>query len=193
MTIKKRSQSLSCGLSPVRIYLDDIEEIHGVIAAACKRVELLTDNEVLDRPDELAQLGVPRLRELQIRGYEPYISLTIRRRFGAFFYAENRDDSQLRGAFERVKEILIGRRRLLFAPFSSWRPIAIATIVLFLLSNAPAFFLPPKTYRIVGAFILGLYLCFVIVLVWFVARPTNVINLARRKDARPSLSAMPIS
>jgi hypothetical protein len=103
--VERRSKSLSDSISPVRVFLDDLEEIYDVLSAdAAGGVTIVTDDYILGSPDELDRYRGRVLKDVEIKAAEPYVSVHLRAQ-GAWIYSA-RDDSQSTGLFEKVRAVV---------------------------------------------------------------------------------------
>lgn len=75
--MKKKSKFISKYLNPVKLYMDDIDEIVSKIQHICSELEFSDKDYEYDSLEELIKHSGDKLRELSIIGREPYISLDI--------------------------------------------------------------------------------------------------------------------
>lgn len=103
--MKKIIQSYGEHIAPVRVYLDDIQEIIGILRDSCEEVLIQTSNNQLDNVDELVSLRKDMLHDLKIYGRRPYISIDMEPNQIWLFVSEDTPES--RGLFEKVKVVLL--------------------------------------------------------------------------------------
>ena len=107
--MKKVTQSHGENTKPVKLYLDDLEEIIEILKGACDEIEIQCGDMMLDSLDELLILKKEVLHDLKICGRKPYISADMSPRGIWLFISE--DTAESRGLFEKVKTILLRCRR----------------------------------------------------------------------------------
>lgn len=98
-------------LEPVKLYLDDLERIVEVLRSVSSDIRITTGQYALDNLGELPLLKREFLRELEITIREPHVSLECSHS-GIWLYISD-DNPISRGLFDKVREILLQRRRLL--------------------------------------------------------------------------------
>ena len=109
--MKKVPQPHGKRLKPVKIYLDDLEEIIDCLKNTCQEIEIQSGENLLDDLDELPALNKEVLHDLRITGRKPYISVDMKPHQIWLYIAE--DIPKSRGLFEKIKATLCRRRRLL--------------------------------------------------------------------------------
>ena len=97
---------------PVILYMDDIDKIVEIIGQASQKVEISTEDYVIQDLKQLSELKHEFLNELNISIREPYVSLNMKP--DIIFLYIGKDDLLSRGLFENIKKILLQNRR----PFS---------------------------------------------------------------------------
>jgi hypothetical protein len=106
-------------LRPVTLYLEDIEQIVEILQQVSGKVELHTEEYVLEDLEQLAELKSESINEFHIMIRDPFISLELMP-YRIDLYIE-KDEPMSRGLFEQIKQILASRRRpyawLIQAPF----------------------------------------------------------------------------
>jgi hypothetical protein len=111
-------------MKPVRLYLDDLQEIVGFLEEPCDRVEIQTGDKVLDSLDELQSLKKEVLHKLKISGWAPYISVDMSPNQIWLYIAEDTPES--RGLFEKIKTVLVRCQRPLSGLFHSSSLVGLA-------------------------------------------------------------------
>lgn len=96
-------------MKPVRLYLDDLQEIVGFLDGLCDRVEIQTRDKVLDSLEELQSLKKEILHEFNIIGWAPCISVNMSPNQIWLYIAEDTPES--RGLFEKIKTVLFRCQR----------------------------------------------------------------------------------
>jgi hypothetical protein len=108
--MRKRRTKLNRPLPPLKLYLDDIEEIVQLIdAAGAGSVEISTEDYEMDDVEDLRNLGHRWIRTLQVRSDHPNIVVN----FGpsASFIEAPADTPELTGVATHIAEALAKRRR----------------------------------------------------------------------------------
>lgn len=109
MKIKKQAHSER--LTPVVLYLDDLERILEVLKGASEAVEISTLEYELGSLDEITNIQKETLSSLSIAIRNPYLSLEFKPYEISLFISEDTPIS--RGLFEKIKQLLHNRRRKL--------------------------------------------------------------------------------
>jgi hypothetical protein len=112
--MKKLVGSYAVKLPPLRLFIDDIEEIARVLSEASENIQIRSDNYELDNASDLFNLDVDTINNLELSSNNPYISAKFLRG-GARLYIST-DDAYSRGILEKIKQICLKRRRR-FASF----------------------------------------------------------------------------
>ena len=102
---------------PVKLYIDDIKKIVNVFTDADLKVELVTLKARYESIEELVQNEDERIYDLEIKCYDPSISIMLEKNKILIFIED--DDLKSRGAFEKIKRILIEKRRRFWKILSS--------------------------------------------------------------------------
>lgn len=116
--MRKRVRYLSEEFEPVTLFLDDVEKIVDAILEVSPEVELVTENYVLTNVNQLSQLREPYLKELEIRSSNPYLVLALRRSSAEL--RGNEDSPACRGTFEKIRSLVLSRRRVLARLAFGW-------------------------------------------------------------------------
>jgi hypothetical protein len=77
--MEKKSHSLLNYLSPVKLYLDDIEEIINKIQFVCSKVKIANKDYEFDSIEEFINNSGKKIKELSIDGRSPNISIDIKK------------------------------------------------------------------------------------------------------------------
>jgi hypothetical protein len=107
--MEKITKSRFESLPPIKLYLDDIEKIVEILGELSTEIKIETDEYALRDVKEFASLNRERLTELSIQSSEPHLSLYIGSRNAWISIAKDIPPS--RGTFEKVKDLLLLRRR----------------------------------------------------------------------------------
>jgi hypothetical protein len=107
--MQKITQYLGEHLKPVKLYLDDTEQIIEIFRQDSLEVSISTKDYVLNDFKELSDLKKDFITDVFIRVKEPYISLSLEHH-QIWLYAE-KDNAISRGLFEKVKQLLSKRKR----------------------------------------------------------------------------------
>lgn len=89
------------------LYLDDLEEIVGILAGACKRLEIkVGDYKITDAGELnlLAQKFSGRFEHIALQGYNPYVSVDLRT-YGVSAYISE-DSLEQRGIVARIRDVI---------------------------------------------------------------------------------------
>lgn len=113
--MEKITKSRFESLPPIKLYLDDIEKIVDILRELSSEIKIETEEYALKDVNEFASLNKEKLAELRIRSLEPHLSLDLGPRHVWLDIAEDIPSS--RGTFEKIKEVLLSRRRK-FAGFA---------------------------------------------------------------------------
>lgn len=107
--MQRKPQSYGEQLKPVRLYIDDLEQIVEVLQEVATDVEISTDEYTLTDIGQLPELKREFFTFLELATREPYISVNLKPN-GIWLYIA-KDDMVSRGAFEKIKRILVKRKR----------------------------------------------------------------------------------
>ena len=102
--MKKKLHSISKHLPPVKLYLDDVNEIVSRLQSLCSKIEYSTKNYEFESLDELKQNCGSNLKELAIQGRSPYISVDIRKH-DVHLYTSGESETTI-GLYYSLKEFL---------------------------------------------------------------------------------------
>lgn len=114
--MKKLTRGLHWSGPPVLLYQEDVKSIYDLLARVfpADRIYISAGDYVLDSPDELLQLEDSPLRRLQMSVYiQGLFSVSIEGS-NTSLYCEN-DAPALRGTLDKIRELLLKRRRPLAA------------------------------------------------------------------------------
>ena len=132
MVMAKIKKAYQLRLKPVRLYLDDVDELAATLKEIAGKVELTTPGFGVDEPADLRELGKTEIHELKFVIREPYVVLDLTPTY-ASVYAD--DDTVItRGVVSKLTEILNRRRLLLFRVDRSaitWAAFVALTTALF--------------------------------------------------------------
>jgi hypothetical protein len=96
-------------LKPVCLYLDDLKEIVSILEGTCEKIDIQTDDVLLDSLDEIGDLKKEILNNLTISGKNPYVSLSMQP-YRIWLYIHE-DTPESRGLFQKVKLVLVRCQR----------------------------------------------------------------------------------
>jgi hypothetical protein len=112
MPMAKIKKAYHLRLKPVRLYLDDVDELAATFKEIAGKVEITAPGYGFDEPADLRELGKTAINELKFVIRDPYVILDLTPTY-ASVYAE--DDTVItRGIVSKLTEILNRRRLLLF-------------------------------------------------------------------------------
>lgn len=107
--------SISKKLPPVRLYIDDVRELHDFVRETAKEVTLNTSGYRLDNSEELRDVPTPHIHNLDISAYRPHIQVRLTE-VSADIYIGN-GDVQAEGIAARIESILLKARvKVYFLP-----------------------------------------------------------------------------
>ena len=75
--MKKRPRGRRDELKPVKVFFDEIEMVVAALQEVSDRVEISTEDYVLDSADELLKLEQETIHSLSIHGYDAYITVDL--------------------------------------------------------------------------------------------------------------------
>jgi hypothetical protein len=181
-SVKRIPRHIGKHLAPVKLYLDDIEELHQILAAASDRVELTTEDVELDDPRQLLELNRPVVHELTIASHEPYVSADVKES-GVWLYAA-KDDAKSRGLYEQMRAVFSRRRRRIAWALAGPQGGLIAGLFLgaAFISGAAAVQNRSTWWGLAFVLTVGLGVISVIYTFRYLSR-ANVIVLSHRKDS----------
>ena len=116
--MQQKNKSYSLDLDPVVLYIDDLEQIVSYFDESSIDVDISTDEYVLDNIQELENISTEILTSMTIKSSSPYISLKLYDN-SLQVYISN-DDAISRGILEKIKQLLISRRRRTFFIYKTW-------------------------------------------------------------------------
>ncbi|WP_375477134.1 hypothetical protein [uncultured Nostoc sp.] len=102
--MKKLPKHISESLSPVSLYLKDIELIEEIFKINCKSYTILTEEYELDSLEELKQLENLEFYKIRFQSQEPRVSLDISSLSTSIFISE--DNAISTGILTKLKKIL---------------------------------------------------------------------------------------
>ncbi len=141
---------------PVRLYLDDFQEIHSLLVSKARKVQIEADGYEVPTPDDLPQLG-PIIRNFNVISFDPMVSLTLSPNLVST-YCEDVRDTVAYGLMSQI-DVLVRRRQVPFAWIRQWHLLAIQW-----LCAATSFLLPRGPLSLFLAAVTGL-LAFAVLLV----------------------------
>jgi len=107
--MKKKSQSHGEHLRPVKLYLEDVEEIARYMLEASEELKIASHGFELDEVSELSQIKRKYLTDVSLSIRDPYVSLQMSPN-GIWLYIMS-DDPTSRGVFEKIKALMNKRKR----------------------------------------------------------------------------------
>ena len=99
-------------LPPVRLYLDDIKKIIGILSEVSENIDLEADEYKYESLTELTTQNLYQINSLTISSSDPYVSLHFAPDSVWLFITK--DTAELRGIFEKIKKFLRSKRRKLY-------------------------------------------------------------------------------
>jgi len=111
--MEKKIPSRTEKLRPVKLYLDDLEQIVSILKVESNEVKIETDEYKYESLEELVGNRKETIYELKLgsgRSVWSPVKLSLDKYFVELFISE--DEPRLRGLFEKIKEILVKRERV---------------------------------------------------------------------------------
>lgn len=118
--MERRTKSLAENVTPVKLYLDDVDAIVQAMQAAGEgEVTVTTVDHVLRSVEELERYGEGVLRDVEIQRFNPYVSVHLRGA-GAWIYTAT-DEPVSTGVYYKILALVARRRRRVgWLTGSSW-------------------------------------------------------------------------
>jgi hypothetical protein len=153
-------------VGPTRLYLNDVEELVGVLSKVLRDVRIKADGYEVTDPADLPKLG-RQIKDFTLSGFDPYVVVSLKPN-QVSVYCEDGHDALGAGLLAQVEDVLRRRR----AAFGWLRPVHLMLLSLILLG---ASLLIPSGFPKVLVVVVGLPLaCFLIVLnLWTARRDTS--------------------
>ncbi len=107
--MQKLTKSHGEHLRPVTLYLEDLEHIVDVLSEVSDKVSISTGDYALEDLKQLTELKRESINELSLSIKEPYVSLDLMP--NSIWLYISKDDAVSRGAFEKIKQVLLQSRR----------------------------------------------------------------------------------
>lgn len=177
--MKKRDKSIAKHYPPIKLYLDDLEEIEEALKKASDSISFETEEYEFDSIEELkTHYKTAQLYELEVSTRSPYVSLDLDRK-SAFVYAAS-SEANSAGAFYRLEQII--SRRLLKPRWIYSLPLvlvltSIGTFVQYHFSNRINYYVSLSIAILL--MIWGIFACYVAL------RRHSVIVLIHRNSEEP--------
>jgi hypothetical protein len=116
--MKKLSQSISISLSPVKVFIEDIELIEKIYKDNCEFFRIRTEEYELDSVEELKALNIKKYNFVEFTSKQPYINLVISSDSTRIYSSAN--DINSTGIVLKLKDILKSCRSPFIYSFSTW-------------------------------------------------------------------------
>lgn len=184
------SRSLSELLPPVRLFKEDVKDLHAAFSAATDKVSVSDTVYVYDDLEEVFTKAPSELKAFRIMSEAPAVALDIERGRSPHLYAR-RDDPVSAGVFYRVRQVAFTRRRRFRAWLTSSSAVPLILLVVMFLGAAAAIAVAAvfkDTPQVaIPALVAGISVCALYgVLGWIATdRRVSLIYLVHR-NARPS-------
>ena len=106
--VKRLQKHLDLDFPPVKLYLDDLEDIVNTFREVCKGASITTDEYAVENVSELSNVG--RVKEITLSSNDASMALfSVRKRHVSL--SSWRDTTEIRAAFSRISDLLESRRR----------------------------------------------------------------------------------
>ena len=113
--MEKIKDSISKVLPPLRLYLDEVQELYDFVASVAENVTLEAEDYRLNSPEELKNLCVSNIHNLVIGAQRPYIKVELGHFFARIYLGSG--DVKAVGIASTLESILLkGRAKVYFAP-----------------------------------------------------------------------------
>jgi hypothetical protein len=181
--MRKRSTLISEPLPPLKLYLDDLATVYGILQAACTEAVLRTEDYETNDPAELSQLPNHRLRVIEIRSSQPSIWVTLGRFSGNQVLAFQ-DDLTSQGLVRSVRSELARHERRLVRWLTFPRSFVYTAVIVGIAAYSfidNSHWDPLKKIVITTAAV-TVWLASLLA-VYYQLRGANLIILAKRRDA----------
>ena len=109
--MRRRPKTYSEDVPPVKVYLDDVENIVQIIAEVSDEILLRTDEYDFEDATDLASLDQEFINALKITCSDPYLQFEFAPGWIRLYIGSDTPES--RGTLEKVKAVLLARRRRL--------------------------------------------------------------------------------
>lgn len=110
--MKKIDKSLSKDYLPVKLYLDDLEQIDEIMKEASTSLSFETEDFKFDSIEELKNnLKKAQINELHVKSSSPYITIDFTRMWARVYVSSSETSSA--GIFFRLDQIISNRTRIL--------------------------------------------------------------------------------
>jgi hypothetical protein len=116
--------SISKELPPLRLYLDDVRELHEFVRESAEEVTLSAGGYRLENSDELRQLPRSCIHDLQVSAYRPYINVRLTKVSAEVYVGSG--DVEAEGIAARLEAILLNARAKVYLLPSYFWPGLIA-------------------------------------------------------------------
>ena len=127
--MKRKEKPSSVEIPPVRLFLEDLEEIEEVYKKYCKELKIETEDFEFDSVEELKNIGKDKLNSLSFNSHDPYISVNFSPSNARIYSSE--PDPKSVGIVAILKNILDKRLTPLRHLISKW-VLIILNILLFI-------------------------------------------------------------
>ena len=155
--MERKIQSHGEPLKQVLLYRDDIEQVVEILREVSPNVELSTDEHKFNDVAEWAELKRDYFTNMQIETRDPYVSLNLTERSVFLYIAKNTPES--RGAFEKIKHLLMDRKPPIQRLLNFWMPAVVLNLCLWSFVLVPALRATSRweTFTVDAIFMLGCF------------------------------------
>ena len=117
--MEKIRDSIRKELPPLRLYLDEVQELFDFVSDVGEGVTLQAEGFRLDSPQELKELPVGQIHNLSISADRPYLRVELRNSSAEIFLGGG--DVESEGVASRIENILLkGKAKVYFLPSGFW-------------------------------------------------------------------------
>jgi len=102
--MRKLKKPIYKELPPVKVFLDEVRNIHSILVNHCRDVRIETDRYEISDIDKLKDIGTEQIHELEFKANSPYVSIHLERN-GARIYIDE-DSTINRGILSEIEEAL---------------------------------------------------------------------------------------
>ncbi len=130
--MKKAGKAIVKQMPPVKIYLDDLQELYNILKNTCEKVTINTDIGVISDFEQLKYLNNKKIHNLSLDCCNPYISLDLKKDGARLYIAEGLKFNK--GILAEIERTLGRCYRNLARVFANYALLIISCIVLITMS-----------------------------------------------------------
>lgn len=116
--MQQLKQPIHKELPPLKVFLDEVRNIHSILAKHCRDVTIETARYEISDIDKLVDIGIEQTHQLKFKAHNPYISIELQKSGAHIFIGE--DSTLSRGILNEIEEALSMCRRKVARFLSKW-------------------------------------------------------------------------